>query len=337
VIGRSREHGPLPLEIPVVLDRCLPADADVCEVKVTRYRQGARYRVKVSVVCQQPRRVHAVSGRRVAVRLSWRAAQDGWVSVAHVASSVPLPPLPASLAEVVRVGDDGRSAEIFAHPAWRRLRDRDAAIRSVRDQNTDVLRDKVCAELRGNPALEEEAGVTAAEVARWRAPRRFQKLAATWPGGHPLAGNRPAPAPAGEAAAVAVWKQAHPVPRRKGWRQVMLAELGLERPAPAGVLPEWRARDLHLLEYESHESAQVLGARRDAYRCAAKWLCDGAAGIVLDGTDLAAQKRVPAVDREDPEGARGARRLMHAAAPGELRAAIEAAAARRGVPVTGVK
>lgn len=361
-IGRARGTGALPLEIPVVLDRYMPADAEVCEVKVTRFRQGARYRCKVSVMCSQPARPRAGDGGQVAVRLSWRPAGDGWVTVAHIGSQSVLPPFPGTpecpamvsrkhlvrhrgwsagqvtawlgdpdwedartsppsrrwlldrvvaaeaahpgeTAEVrgkraavpgvpvVRLAPGARSAEVFYSAEWRWLLGKDQAIRSVRDEDTDILRDKVTAVLRDDPELAAVLEVTAADVARWRAPRRFAALARRWPEGHPL----------------------------------------------AGVLAEWRKRDRHLLEYEAQESAQVLARRADAYRCVAAWLCSHASGIVLDGTDLAAEKRAPGDGREDPKGARGARRLMHAAAPGVLRAAVEAAAARRGIPVTVVK
>jgi hypothetical protein len=99
-------------------------------------------------------------------------------------------------------------------------------------------------------------------------------------------------------------------------------------------LTGWRARDRHLLEFQAHESAQVLAARKDAYRCAAKWLSEAASAMEIDGTRIAAARRTPPDDQEDPHAARGARRLMHDAAPGELRAAVLSAAARRGIPVT---
>lgn len=290
--GRARRLGQLQLKVPVVLDRYMPADADVREVKVTRFRQGTRYRVRVSVVCGEPvPPPRPGSGGQVAVRLSWRSAGDGWVRVAHVGAVAPLPPVPAAAAGIVRVAAGGLSAEVFYSARWRRLLERDAGIRSVRDENTDILRGKVCAVLRDEPALAEALEVTAADVAKWRAPRRFAVLAARWPDGHHL----------------------------------------------AETLAQWRARDRHLWEFEAHETAQVLAGRKDAYRAVAAWLCTAASGIVIDGTDLAEAKQAPGEDREDPEGARGSRRLLHSAAPGELRQAVEAAAGRRGIPVTVVK
>jgi hypothetical protein len=302
--GRSRRHGPLRLQIPVVLDRYMPADADIAEVKVTRFREGTRHRLRVSAACYVPAPPGPPpGGATVAVRLSWRAAGGGWVTAAQVGSSSPLPPLPRSLEHavrgtaggprlpLVRVAPGSLSAEVLYYAGWRRLLERGEAIQGVRGQNTDILREKVTAALRDDPALAAAVKVTAAEVARWRAPRRFAALARRWPAGHPL------------------------------------------RP----LLEEWRRRDRHLQDYQACETAQVLAARRDAWRCTAAWLCAGASAVVIDGTRLDAEKRAPGDDEEDPEGARGARRLLHRSAPGELRAAVEAAAARRGIPVTILK
>lgn len=290
-IGRGRGFDPLRLEIPVVLDRYLPAGADVCEVKISRRVTGTHARLSVSVVCQvrepAPRGGHA----DVAVRLGWKSAGDGWTEVAHIGSSDPLPAPPAAIAAITRVSGDGLSADVLYPAEWRKLLERDAAIRSVRDQDLEPVRDKVTVALRQDAVLAESLGVTAGEVSRWRAPRRFAVLARSWPAGHEL----------------------------------------------APVLEEWRRRDRHLYDYEAHERAQVTARRRDAWRCVAAWLCTAAAGVAVDGLDVAALKREPDVSREDPEQARRGRAQMHAAAPGELRAAVLAAAKARKIPVTVIR
>jgi len=308
-IGRARGLGPLPLEIPVVLDRWIPADADITEVKVTRGRTGTHARLSVAVVCQAPAPVPVTEGPAIAVRLSWKSAGDGWLTVAHAGSPVPLPPLPASLAGIVRLAGTGLSAEVLYSAEWRTLLDRDDAIRSVRDGNLDAIRDRAVAAMKASPALCEAIAarraeawqavaregdppeITAAGVSRWRSHERMRWLARDWPPGDPL----------------------------------------------AGPLEEWRKRDCHLHDYEAHERAQVLGRRKDAYRCAAAWLCTAAGSLVIDALELPALKEAPDAPGEDPEIARAGRRQMHSAAPGELREAILAAAAARGIPVTSVK
>ena len=287
-IGRSRDLGPLQVEIPVVVDRYIPADAEVREVKVTRFRQGARYRVRVAIACTQPFRPRPGNGGPVTVRLDWRAAGGGWVAVAHVASVTPLPPVPPGASPIVRVAEDGMTADVLYHPAWRKLLGRDRDIQSTRNQNLSTLRESIVTALQGNPGLAATVRADPAEVGRWQSPTRFAQIAARWPADHPLRDD----------------------------------------------LAGWRARDRHLLEFQAHESAQVLAARKDAYRCVAKWLSEAASAMEIDGTRIAAARRTPPDDQADPHAARGARRLVHDAAPGELRAAVLSAAARRGIPVT---
>jgi hypothetical protein len=287
-IGRSRDFGPVQVEIPVVVDRYIPADAEVREVKVTRFRQGARYRVRIAIVCTQPFRPRPGNGGPVTVRLDWRAAGGGWVAVAHVASATPLPPVPQGASSIVRVADDRMTADVLYHPAWRKLLGRDRDIQSTRDQNLNMLRGRVVAALQGDSSLAAVVRADPAEVGRWQSPTGFAQLVARWPREHPLHHD----------------------------------------------LAGWRTRDRHLLEFQAHESAQVLAARKDAYRCVAKWLSEAASSLEIDGTRIAAARRTPPDGQEDSPAARGARRLLHDAAPGELRAAVLSAAARRGVPVT---
>lgn len=212
--------------------------------------------------------------------------REGWLRIARIGSTGPLPLVPASLRGVARLTTP-TSAEVLYPAEWRRLLERDAAIRSVRDQNLDVLREQVSAALKNDDELVGALCATAGEVSRWRSPRRFAVLGGKCPPDHPL----------------------------------------------AQVLDEWRKRDRHLWDYEAHESDQVFARRRDAYRCVAAWLCGGASAVVLHDLDLAALKVVPDVDREDsPQGRRG-RSQAQQAAPGELRAAIRAAAQARGISV----
>jgi len=105
----------------------------------------------------------------------------------------------------------------------------------------------------------------------------------------------------------------------------------------AAMLEAWRLRDRHLWEYESHERDQVIARRRDAYRSVAAWICGQASEILLDYPPVAELRQVPDVNEEDEYVARAGRRQVQFAAPGDLRAAIEVAARRRGVKVIDVR
>lgn len=184
---RARAGGDACLVLPVIVHRPIPEDAEISDIRVTRRTIAGKSRISVAVTCLLPAPAPSAGGTVTAVRLSWASAGDGWLRVARIASSRPLPPVPASLAPLVRVSPDGTAAEMHFSPEWRALLDRDAGIRSYRDQETDDLRAEVVAALEADPALAASLDVPPSHVARWRAPRRFARLCGMWPQDHPLA------------------------------------------------------------------------------------------------------------------------------------------------------
>ncbi|WP_166345166.1 hypothetical protein [Phytoactinopolyspora limicola] len=285
------------LTLPVRVHRFIPADADITDVQLTRERVGPHYRLHVSVSVRLPHPdVPQTRRATAAVRLANQSSAAG-ILVARIAASVALPPAPRDLADVVRVS--GRSADVHVPDTWRALWRRDDDIRSIRDDRMEALREAVIAALTEDPTLGQQVGVP------------------PW-----ARGDEDGPL---RASVVAQWR----APRKFVW-------LARQWPAGhelAGQLEQWRHRDRHLWTFEAHERDALVAKRRDAYRKVAAWLCDVASEIALDGTDLAAARRVPDVSSEDKHGARGARRLAAFAAPGELRQAIENAARRRGISV----
>lgn len=102
------------------------------------------------------------------------------------------------------------------------------------------------------------------------------------------------------------------------------------------TLEAWRKRDAHLWQYEAHERDQIIARRRDSYRKLAAWICEHARKIVLSGVNIAEVTKVPAVGTEDPHADRNARANRQWAAPGDFRALLLNAAARRGIEVVMV-
>lgn len=102
------------------------------------------------------------------------------------------------------------------------------------------------------------------------------------------------------------------------------------------VIEEWRKRDKHLWQYEAHERDQVVARRKDAWRKVAAWLTEQARRVVISGNNLAEMKMRP-VDDEDLYEARGGRKQLQMASPGELRLCVEQAARKRGVEMMYVE
>lgn len=170
--------------VPVVMHRPVPSGADVTYVRLTRRKVGSHYRLSVAVTFRLPAVEEKRSGASTAVYSRWASAGDGTVTVARVASSRPLPPVPRDLEGFVALRGVSE-ADVYFPAGLRRLLGRDDGIRSRRDDLLDALRVDVCKAL-ADPALADHVEATAAEVARWRAPSRFVRLARRWPVDHPL-------------------------------------------------------------------------------------------------------------------------------------------------------
>lgn len=335
--------------LPVIVHRDLPPEAVVKEVRVTRLRVADAYRLRVNVVFRLPAPQVKRGGLAVDIDFGWKSAgRAAGLEVAWISNATGLlPGPPAGIADLFTV-DNGY--KLWVPGAWRDIAARDDAIRGTRDVLIDgdrddpripgirrVLLDALDADPGLAALLADRPGVTRADILRWRSARRFAWLARNWPrDGDEAAWLDEFSRRKGE------WKAAHPmVSRSRGWARQMRAEVLAAtpaRPAPVSAawlaLEEWRRRDLHLWQYEAHERAQIIARRRDTYRKAAAWICEHADQIILADVDVAELKRKPGLGEEDTYLARGSRRSVQFAAPAEFRAAIESAAALRGIEVS---
>ncbi|HEX6873027.1 MAG TPA: hypothetical protein VF163_18165 [Micromonosporaceae bacterium] len=178
------------IEIPVVLHRALPADADVAEVRITRTVVGGNARLSVALTARLPAPGPVNGGTPVGVVLGWASDGAGAVRVARLNTPYGvLTPPPEEFtrhpyANVLAFGEG--FVDVYAPAEWRVLLERDASIRSHRDDLLDELRPLIVDAL-AEPVLAETVETTAADVVRWRSPRRFVQLAYRWPQSHPLA------------------------------------------------------------------------------------------------------------------------------------------------------
>lgn len=159
------------VEMPVLVHRAIPLEADVTLVRVSRRRIGARFRCSVSVVVRLPEIPARTSGDLVAVHSGWRALGDGSIRVAVVrGAGAP----PESLSHSVR--SHGDWYEVVAPARWMSAQERMEKLRSTRDTNLDLLRQDLVAWLKEHPQDDERLD----HVDRWRSPRRFAALALQW-------------------------------------------------------------------------------------------------------------------------------------------------------------
>lgn len=172
------------LVVPFVYHRPIPYGAEVKEIKVSRRRTGSQWRLSVAICVRLPKVAPRASGSLAAIRFQ-QITSDKATQIAVVSSSEPFIDPPAELEDVVKVSTDRRTVAVSYSSEWREMISRDFHIRSVRDQDLNTVRDQIITEL-SDENLASVVGVTAAQVARWKAPHRFVTLHRRWPDEHPF-------------------------------------------------------------------------------------------------------------------------------------------------------
>lgn len=324
------------VELPIVVHRMLPADADVAEAKLNLTRVGGKVRAALCVTVKIPD-PQPVTGRPpVAVHGGWRLLPDGAIRVGvFTTNQATMPPVPAGLADVVRVypgatprakalrgtRPTGTWGEIVYPRDWLERADIPSTFQGRRGDALNLIKEKVAAWLDQNPQeIPDRDGnpqpLTGPLLRQWRSPARFAVLAMRW--------RETPPTPTVE----------DPTdPTQTAAANAGAADI-------AGILEDWRRQDHHLWQCEAHGRDKHNARRTDTWRKVAAWLADTCGLVILDQQDLTQIRERGEPDDTDPTmpelAARKARARMALTAPGLLRSTLSNAAARRGVVTTTV-
>lgn len=307
------KHDPVITELPVIIHRWLPADANVKEVKLSRRRIAGHYRLYAAIVFEVPDAQPKHDGAVVDVDFRWAHEEVTGLRVARIASDRPdgwLPEPPEGIAPFITKGD---WHEAWLPNTWKATWERGEAIRKDRDDNLNRAKLLLADELRGNAAL---VSALAEEAAGEAALREAQGL-------------RPRPAICAEN--VMKWRSAG----RMAAFTIRLRdapELRATAPVLTDALEAWRKRDRHLWEFEAHERDQLVAWRNDVYAKIAAWLADASCLIGIRDLPVAKLRRRPE-ENEDSYQGRGGRGNLQLAAPSTLKAAIINAARQRGTEI----
>lgn len=161
------------VEVPVIIHRPLPPEADVAMVRISREQVAGHFQAWISVVARVPAPPVRVMGPTVRVHLGWRSLPDGALRVA-VAAGVSAPP--EDLTEVAR--HHGSWYEIVLPASWRAVAGQLDAIRSRRGIELERLRSWLVAWTSAHPAPTPHRLLPLPEeLRRWRSPGRFAALA----------------------------------------------------------------------------------------------------------------------------------------------------------------
>jgi hypothetical protein len=310
------------LEVPVLVDRVLPATADVPQAQLVRSEVAGRMVWHLCVTAILPDPEPVTTGPTVAVHLGWRRRPDGHVRAGVVLPDGPLPPPPADLLRAAssspgRTGTapthvphhrpflerhDGWWEVVIPGPMWD-IVGRPSAIRARRDLAFNEIRDVLVRWLDEHPEHADPLGLDLARVKLWRVPRALAGLVRRW---------------ASDAQLPALFA--------------------------AQLLPDlvaWWRRDLHLYRYEVGERHDLAARRDDVWGQIGAWLGRSAGRVLVGDEDYRALRRRTSIVDDDMSAPtervdEAVRARAAFAVPGLLRAALTNGASRRGVTVAKV-
>ena len=294
-VGRSEAGQPQWLDVPTVLHRPIPADADVAQVQVTRRRVAGQYRLSLTFTCRLPAVEDADPGRpTVAMDVGWRSLGDGRIRVAtlEATASPETIVVPDHLRDVLRFRDGGRQGEVILPASWTAVFVQVKQLSGMRARNLEALRGRLAEWLEAHREAGDPLDVDLSALVKWRSPGQFAALALRWR-----------------------------TLRVDGDKEMF------------DEVEAWRRLDRHLWEWQEHQRRQLLDRRSDAWRVLGALLADRFSTIVVEDMDIAALSRVPTVESGDEQRDMLARAQRVLAAPGALRQAVVHAAQRRGVKV----
>jgi hypothetical protein len=288
------------IELPVILHRMLPADADVTGARLVVSRVAGHRTTELHVTTKIPNSA-AAAGPAVALHLGWRHEEDS-VRVATWRSTEPLA-VPTDLAPWL-VADTDNTGGVHVPDHWRARVNSYEALQAARSADLDKIRVELVSWLTeyGPAPRRPDASydqphdwISAEQVNRWRAARRFALLARQWRD----------------------WQPPHP----------KAVEMSTS-------LEAWRGRDRRLWESHANGRARALGQRDDAYRRITAWLTGVAGCLVIDDSNVSdlARRRDPDASAILPTAvAQQISQQRVLAAPGRLRELAVLAFKSRGM------
>lgn len=161
------------VELPIIVHRMMPPEADVTGARLVVYRRGGHRKVELHVTARLPKPPSPPPGSTVAIHLGWRRDEDD-LRVCTWRSTEPVT-VPPSLSSIV-IQDTDRSGWLRLPAAWLHRTQAHAQIASQRAIAQDRMREKLVTALESSPHEE----LPASDVARWRSPGRFAALAIRW-------------------------------------------------------------------------------------------------------------------------------------------------------------
>jgi hypothetical protein len=162
-IGSDARRNPIWLEMPFVLDRPLPPEAEVTGAQIVRTRVGVHWRYRLCITTRLPDPAPAPATLpRIAVDIGWRRMEDGTLRVGYA------------------VAENGWSMDIRCPE--RTITDiaRVEEVRAGRDRDFAAAQDRLATWIEAQPTLPEWFRARTRTLRRWRSPAALRRLCEDW-------------------------------------------------------------------------------------------------------------------------------------------------------------
>lgn len=324
-INTDDKRNPVWAELPVVLHRPLPADADIKFARVYRRRIGPAHVLTkngrnvptwkwfLQIVLESkeffaPPKTSTAARPTLSIDLGWRGYDNG-------------KPLPG-----IRLGywtdSEGAHGELLVPENIVKRLEFTYHLHGIKEDNFNAMKAQLSSWLKTVPTLPDWLKEKTANLAQWKSPGRMIGLLSQWTKAR-FEGD------------------SAPVEWVPPWRAKALETEGKVLGVPANALPrtldmvgwltEWRRQDEHLWSWEAHQRGRVLRYRREIYRNLSVGFAKKYGRIVVEELDLRDFASYPKPEDGPKSEDESSRHHRTQAAPSEFRGALKEAAEKHGV------
>jgi hypothetical protein len=304
--GSNDDRSPKWVQLPVILHRPMPPDALIKWAWILRRRIGLHFQYRLQLVLesesfQAPE--ESLGTGMAAIDLGWRTKLDGSIRVGYMVDEagrreeILVPNLSVAGRRHRRELKHVPVAERKAVPVSDPRKPDDLS--AIRDNHFDAAKLDLVRFLESLPSIPDWFQAQTRFLTQWRSPGRLARLVMDWE------------------------KKRFEGDTIINGREV----LGYRR------IAEWAKKDRHLYKWQTSQRDRFGNHRHEEYRKLAARLARTYAVIVLEQFNLRDLAQEPAPEDGVASEGRNVRSTARLAAPGELRAAIKAAAEKYGAKI----
>lgn len=304
--GSNDDRSPKWVQLPVILDRPMPADAIIKWAWILRRRVGLRFDYRLQIVLESETfhaPAEAPGTGMVALDFGWRSKPDGSIRVGYMVDDhdhreeILVPALSMKGHRHRQKKTAVAREKIFVSDS-QKVED----LQAIRDNHFDTAKLDLVQFLDAAPIVPDWLKAQTRNLPQWRSQGRLARLLMDWE-------------------------------KKRFQGDTLIIGRKVVGYSP---LSAWVKKDRHLYRWETDQRTRFANHRREEYRKFAARLARTYAVIVIGKFDLRNLAKTPAPEDNAASEDRDKRWTARVASPGELRAAVKAGAQKYGAKIVQV-